>query len=1133
MAKGSAGGKGGTEVGRIYIRVVPDADGFHANLRRQIEGSDDDLELKTKATGLDKVRKQAREATKGLEAKVDVQADTTKAERTTDLFQKRLLGNLNKHLTNLEAKIPLTPDGERFRRQVERAAKELKSDIKAEIPIEATLAAEQRAKVLGEVEAVKKLAERDAIQLKLDPQFDYKLRQRLSKFKPDPIKLELDPQFDYKLRKQLAKFKPEPIKLQLDPQFDYKLHKRVADIMRKANEEQLKQEQDFNKRLKAYHDQLYEDKHKTRIADWRKELQLMKEREAETRKFTDDYRRELEEQKVARMAPDADFRRTMLSDLKKAAKDLEASLEFNVDGEKLRRDLRAEVEAIEREIEAEIPVDLELAAAQRAKIKAAIESIRARVPVDVDTKKLGRFNQFARNWGNFALPNFGTGINPAGYAVILGAILAVAAPLVGLITTAFLSLPGLIALIATPLAAVTLGLEGFKRAAEKIKPQFEDLQKSMSAVAETKFTPIMQQIADNIFPMLKRSLPSVIDGLRNMSQGVINAITEPVGAQRVENTIRNIGTALHDAAPGVQSFTSGIIGLANTLSEKFPSIVSWFNDAGFRFQNWVNQAIADGSLSESFDGLGRSLKYILDTVVDLGGKGIDFMKDPEKVAAFNAELKGVLETVKGLVDLSDKFLYMFRLPGKFMDWWDSWGITGERGPNASDGWETVKSWFGGSQEAAAEEGKKTGQSYMQGFQQAMQQPGANLTDLLLGAGGTTGAPPPAMEIPPPNLEPAKAEVTEYQSFIDNVTQQVRGALSQATSGETLPAPNFEAFKAAWTGLYTFISEQVASFKAQGQLVGDALGSGMSGFVDKAKAALAGLPAATAPHFQAMKQQAITAFTEIETAAGELPGKIGSQLGGLAGIGHSAGLQLMSGLTAGMQAGEGSMLAYVDTIAGKIAQHKGPLPYDRKVLVPNGEALMEGLGVGLATGFEDVLARAKSMAEQISEAVSEGTSVENLLGGNKLPALQKMLDTLEEQRKVLKVQKNNTSDKEEKKILTDKMSQLQAMKDELSLIKDQHKNTNQYGTEVESVSEMWDQMFQKVFDMPFNFAKATGSQILSDLGMGGGGALTTLAEGLIDWGINAGKKFIFNVNSVDEALSAQRNLTNREALQFTR
>ena len=39
--------------------------------------------------------------------------------------------------------------------------------------------------------------------------------------------------------------------------------------------------------------------------------------------------------------------------------------------------------------------------------------------------------------------------------------------------------------------------------------------------------------------------------------------------------------------------------------------------------------------------------------------------------------------------------------------------------------------------------------------------------------------------------------------------------------------------------------------------------------------------------------------------------------------------------------------------------------------------------------------------------------------------------------------------------------------------------------------------------------------------------------LMDWGLNAGKKYVFNVNSMDEALAAKQNITNRESLQFAR
>ncbi|WP_133054177.1 hypothetical protein [Mycobacteroides saopaulense] len=273
-------------------------------------------------------------------------------------------------------------------------------------------------------------------------------------------------------------------------------------------------------------------------------------------------------------------------------------------------------------------------------------------------------------------------------------------------------------------------------------------------------------------------------------------------------------------------------------------------------------------------------------------------------------------------------------------------------------------------------------------------------------------------------------------------------------------------------------------------------------------------------------------TQIVSEVGSWPGRIAGALGNLGSLLIEAGKALMRGLLDGIKAGFEAVKNFVGTIAGTIASLKGPLPYDRVVLTPNGEALMQGLGDGLQNGFQNVLAMAKQMAEQISRAMSDGTDLSGMLGGNKFPDLTKALDALEQERKSLKVQMDNTADKGMKGQLRDQLKQLQVVKDQLGLQRDQLKNAQKYGGELANQVGVQDNIGEKIYDAGVNLGKATKDQLFSDLNIGGG-AISNLGNELMDWGLNAGKKFIFNVNSMDEALAGQRNLVNREALQFDR
>jgi hypothetical protein len=79
--------------------------------------------------------------------------------------------------------------------------------------------------------------------------------------------------------------------------------------------------------------------------------------------------------------------------------------------------------------------------------------------------------------------------------------------------------------------------------------------------------------------------------------------------------------------------------------------------------------------------------------------------------------------------------------------------------------------------------------------------------------------------------------------------------------------------------------------------------------------------------------------------------------------------------------------------------------------------------------------------------------------------------------------------------------------------------------VEDVVGKWDKAMDesKLPDVPANFAKATGDQFLSDLGINGNGALPQLAKQVTE--------VHYHVNSMEEAQADERNRQSRDAVQF--
>lgn len=800
----------------------------------------------------------------------------------------------------------------------------------------------------------------------------------------------------------------------------------------------------------------------------------------------------------------------------------DATVDVNANTQKLRDSVKKSTDGIQLQLDDKFDY----------KLRQRLAKMKPKVEVDVDVKRgaLGRLASTMSRINKSTMPSFGSGINLGGYAVIITGIMAVLAPALGLLATSLLALPGLIAAIAVPIAAVTLGLDGFKEAAKSLEKPFNDLKDTMSKVAKDTFTPVFEKLA-GIFPSLQRTLPSVTSGLATMADSVVSVITSQDGMKKIEGTISNIGQALRDAAPGVGDFTNGLLTLAESLTAKFPGLTKWFNDTGKSFTEWVDKITrkdwftGKSQLDTAFEGLGGTLKTLLDAGGGWLEKGFEFMKDPKKIDDFNAALGRLGDTIERIVQLSSDFYSALEKIDKSHQnrtledegtWaWIREGFDPKNlfGPNTVD----FNGMWNGFKEAA-----------------------------------TTAF---------------AAVVASAGLFVTNIAAKVMslGSILSGAWGGILAAA-----QGAWNGVVNIVASVMSQVIGQFSQVPAAFSSAWSGIASAAASIFGQVVSAVANAIAQVVAAVVSGGAQVVGEVASWPGKIASALAGLAATGAEAGRALVQGLINGISGMIGAAVAKAGELAAGVAGAvKGALGINSPSTVMHGFG--ENAGQGFINGLESQKQKIIDLATALMQAIkdvfgsAEGLTINFNLGGAQtamqgiassaqdfstamntaVPAMTKgankidadtraELDKLDIQKaqlslqiQQLQAQKNMAGDKGQKSALQQQIDQLQIQRQQLTMTQQQLEYQSKYSGEVGTTAENYSDLLKQTAQMPMDFARNVGGQFMSDLGIGGG-ALTAA----VDQGLQFGEQFIFNVLSMDDALSGQQRIQNKKSLQFT-
>jgi len=213
----------------------------------------------------------------------------------------------------------------------------------------------------------------------------------------------------------------------------------------------------------------------------------------------------------------------------------------------------------------------------------------------------------------------------------------------GAVATAIMAVPAAISLIGAPIAAVLLGMDGIKAAAQTLKPEFEALKTAVSQTFAQGLAPVFESLKQ-IFPTIQEQMQGVATELVSMAGSLAKVVIQADKMGVLDQIFTNVRNGILQLSLAADHLAGAFLRLASNPAA-MGAIVEPIKQFAVEFDKLVAKLDDSGVLTEAFKGLEDVLKSCVDLVLELVGSGIE---------TFAAAAPGVTAMFEGIAEFVSK-----------------------------------------------------------------------------------------------------------------------------------------------------------------------------------------------------------------------------------------------------------------------------------------------------------------------------------------------------------------------------------------------------------------------------------------------------------------------------------------------